>query len=99
MNFVRPLATGHRRRFPLILTAIAGLLAVACSREPPPRPHVEIIKDDFKEILELNSQACDSIENFEKISGLEYRVTCANGENYRIHVSHEGRVNVTPHDP
>jgi hypothetical protein len=80
------------------LTFALAVLCGSCSRDKPPS-HQEIIMADFEEILELNQHACAGIVAFEKISDLEYLLTCKNGEYYRINVSHEGRVNVNPHKP
>lgn len=83
---------------PAVLILAFAAVCVGCSKEKPPS-HEDIIRGDFEEILDLNEQKCDGIVSFEKISDLEYLVACGNGESYRIHVSHEGHVNVAPHDP
>ncbi len=82
--------------FPMIAAMMMCLCCFGCSRDDEPS-HEEIINAEFEAILELHDQACNGVDSFEKIEDLDYRVTCINGEIYRVHVSHEGHISVAPH--
>jgi len=77
----------------LVFAAFAG----GCSDGEALPSHEEIVRPDFEAILELQDQPCSAVETFEKTDELDYQVTCADGPSYRIRVSPEGNVLVTPH--
>ena len=81
---------------PVMAAIMISAFCVGCSRDDEPS-HEEIINAEFEAILELHDQDCSGVVSFEKVEELDYRVTCSSGEIYRVHVSHEGHINVAPH--
>lgn len=82
-----------------ILAAVLALTVTGCSPEQSLLSHEQIVGADFEAILEVQGQPCGQVDSFRKNTDLDYQVTCSSGDVYRIHVSQEGLVNVTPHTP
>ncbi len=87
---------------PLRAAACLGCLAVlwtlAACREAEPPSHEEIVRADLAAILDLQGSPCGEVVAYALDRRLDYRVECATGDVYRIHVSAEGHVNVKEHD-
>jgi hypothetical protein len=79
------------------LTCLAALWALAACREALPPTHEDIVGADLAAILELQGSPCGEVVGYTLDRKLDYRVECASGDVYRIHVSAEGHVNVRDH--
>ncbi len=81
-----------------LVVGLACLAAVAACREAEPPSHEEIVRADLAAILDLQGSPCGQVVGYSLDRRLDYRVECATGDVYRIHVSAEGHVNVKEHD-
>lgn len=81
------------------LFIILLLGSVTACREPSqPLSHEEIIRADFAEILALENLDCGEVVSHKLDDHLNYRIECETGDVYRIHVSEEGHVRVSPQE-
>jgi hypothetical protein len=77
-----------------MLSCLFAVLLAACGETEKPLSHEEIIRADLAEILELQGLSCKEVVKFEASDRLDYKVVCDSGNQYRIHVSEEGHVNI-----
>lgn len=66
---------------------------IGCHKAESPS-HDEIIRADLVAILELQGLRCNQVVGHTMDQRMDYRVECATGDVYRIHISAEGHVNV-----
>ena len=76
-----------------------GLLpcALAACQTPPP-PHAEIVRSELTLILASQHPSCGAVRLHSRRDRLDYRVECASGQVYRVRVSADGRVLITPEE-
>jgi hypothetical protein len=89
--------TARPVRFTAWLACLVVLWALTACREAEPPSHEEIVRADLAAILDLQGSPCGQVVGYEQDRQLDYRVECATGDVYRIHVSVEGHVNVQEH--
>jgi hypothetical protein len=56
--------------------------------------HVEIIRRDLLAIISVQDSSCLAVNDYTKQSDLDYLATCSSGDEFHIHVSPEGVVEV-----
>jgi len=82
--------------------ALALLLAWALSacQTPPPAPvpptHAEIVRGELSQLL-ADQPSCGAVRLYSRRGKLDYRVECDSGQVYRVRVSADGRVLITPY--
>jgi len=59
--------------------------------------HDETMKHDLFVVITLHGAHCKAVVDYEKLSDHDYVAICENGNQYRVHVSEDGRVNMAPH--
>ena len=75
------------------------LILQSCNRTANLADHPEIIRNDLFAIITLSGVPCDEVVSYELVDDhLDYVASCKTGDQYRISVNPEGRVNVDPHD-
>ena len=81
-----------------VLVALPWLL-VACQTPPAPPPpsHAEIVRSELAQLLTADHPSCGAVRLYSRRDRLDYRVECASGQVYRVRVSADGRVLVTPY--
>jgi hypothetical protein len=82
----------------LALTALPWLLA-ACATPPPPPPpsHADIVRGELAQLLATDQPSCGAVRLYSRRGRLDYRVECASGQVYRVRVSADGHVLITPY--
>jgi hypothetical protein len=90
---VRP-STATLRRWLCCSLLPCGL--AACQTAPPPPPHAEIVRSELTQILASQHPSCGAVRLHSRRDRLDYRVECASGQVYRVRVSADGRVLITP---
>jgi hypothetical protein len=93
-------AAGVRGALGLALGLAVCLLA-ACQTPPPlppplPLTHAQIVREQLTLILATQHPSCGEVQRYGRQERLDYRVECASGERFRVRVSGDGRVLVTP---
>ncbi len=99
MTVFKPKSLLWKNCAPVVLAILLSPWSGGCSRDEARPSHEEIVAAEFEAILDLHDQACGTVQSFEKIGELDYKVTCTSGEVYRVKVSHEGGIDVTNHTP
>jgi hypothetical protein len=85
-------ATGVRGALGLCVCLLAG-----CQTPPPvPPTHAEIVREQLTLILATQHLSCGEVQRYSRQERLDYRVECASGELFRVRVSGDGRVLITP---
>ena len=64
---------------------------------PPPPTHAEIVRGELSQLLASDHPSCGAVQLYSRHGRLDYRVECASGQVYRVRVSADGRVLVTPY--
>jgi hypothetical protein len=59
--------------------------------------HDETVKHDLFIVITLHGAHCKAVVDYEKFSDQDYVAVCENGNQYRVHVSADGKVNMAPH--
>jgi len=59
--------------------------------------HDETIKHDLFVVITLHGAHCKAVIDYKRISDHDYVAICENGNQYRVHVSEDGRVNMAPY--
>jgi hypothetical protein len=76
---------------------LAICLLAACQTPPPlPPTHAEIVREQLTLILATQHPSCGEVQRYSRQERLDYRVECASGERFRVRVSGDGRVLITP---
>lgn len=81
-----------------LLTACA-LAACQAPAPPPAESHAEWVRGELTQLLDDQQPACGAVLVYSRRDRLDYRVECASGRVYRVRVTGDGRVRVTPEDP
>ena len=79
----------------LLPWALAG-----CQTSPPAPPaptHAEIVGGELSQLLAADQPTCGAVQLYSRRGRLDYRVECASGQVYRVHVRADGRVLIIPH--
>jgi len=86
------------RRAPLALIALPWLLA-GCQMPPAlaPPSHAEIVRSELRQLLASDHPSGGAVRLYSRSGRLDYRVECASGQVYRVRVSADGHVIVTPY--
>lgn len=85
--------TAPRRWLQLLwLPCVAACQAPA----PTPTPHAALLRADFAALLADLQPPCGAVQEYTRHGRLDYRVVCASGQAYRVRVSADGYVRVTP---
>jgi hypothetical protein len=76
---------------------IAASALAACSTPTPQPPaqahsHEQIVRDELAGIIVLQGLPCTAVLGYSLDQRLQYQVSCATGERYRVRVSPIGRV-------
>jgi hypothetical protein len=74
-------------------------LLAGCQTLPPAPPptHAEIVRGELSQLLASDHPSCGAVQLYSRHDRLDYRVECASGQVYRVRVSADGRVRVTPY--
>lgn len=80
-----------------LAAAATGLLA-ACQTPADPPPHGDIVRRQLTLVLARHDVPCEAVTAYARNGLLDYRVQCASGHVYRVHVDGSAHVLVTPHD-
>lgn len=73
-------------------------LLAACQTPPaPPPPHAQIVREHLTQMLAAQQPPCGAVRLYSRRDRLDYRVECASGQAYRVRVSGDGRVLITPY--
>ena len=59
--------------------------------------HDEVIKRDLFIVITLHGVHCKSVVEYKLIKNQDYVATCETGDQFHVHVSEDGRVNMVPH--
>lgn len=81
-------------RLRLALTALPWLLA-ACATPPP--SHADFVRGELAELLTTDQPSCGVVRLYSRRGRLDYRVECASGQVFRVRVSADGHVLITPY--
>jgi hypothetical protein len=74
-----------------------GLLS-ACQTPPSAPPtHAEIVRQQLSLLLASQHPSCGAVRLYSRRDRLDYRVECSSGEVYRVRVSGDGHVLITPY--
>jgi len=92
----------HARLARVCLQALCLPLVAACQappQEPPqPPPHAELVRGELAQLVASQQPPCGAVLEYTRHGRLDYRVACRSGQVYRVRVSADGRVEVTPYD-
>jgi hypothetical protein len=82
-------------RLRLALLTLPWLLA-ACATPPPPS-HADFVRGELAELLATDQPSCGVVRLYSRRGRLDYRVECASGQVFRVRVSADGHVLITPY--
>jgi hypothetical protein len=74
---------------------LAGCQAPPAAPAPP--THAEIVRAELTQLLAADQPACGAVLLYSRRGRLDYRVECDSGQVYRVRVSPDGRVLITPY--
>jgi hypothetical protein len=78
---------------PTWFLGVAASALAACSSPPAQPPsHEQIVRDELAGIIVLQGLPCTAVLGYSLDQRLQYQVSCATGERYRVRVSPIGRV-------
>jgi hypothetical protein len=89
------------------LQAVPLLCLGACQAPPEAPPQAtpewvqqsELVRGHLAELVSTQRPPCGAVLQYTRHDRLDYRVDCASGQAYRVHVRGDGRVVVTPYGP
>jgi hypothetical protein len=75
--------------------AVSTCVLAAC--QTPPQTHAEIVREQLSNILDTQHPDCGAVRLYSRRDRLDYRVECSSGEVFRVRVSGDGHVLITPY--